>query len=172
VQGILRLLLAFLAKIHACFEIKEAGLGARHAAVKELLTDEHKRYCLTLAESNVDRKCDRIIFSDESTLSSANYGPVLVYRPRGERYNCQYMSTCKRSGRVSFRCWGWISCERAGMLHRIGHLDDLQYKHIFQNVMVSSVSMFYPDGFIHFQQDHSSILVVASSQRYVRSLSP
>ena len=48
------LLLAFLGKKHAYFEIKEAVLGARHAAVKELLTDEHKLYCLTFAESNVD----------------------------------------------------------------------------------------------------------------------
>jgi hypothetical protein len=31
-------------KNHAYFEIKEAGLGARHAAMKELLTDEHKIY--------------------------------------------------------------------------------------------------------------------------------
>ena len=70
--------------------LKEAGLRARHAALKELLTDEHKLYLLAFAESNVDRKWDRVIFSDESILSSANDGPVLVYRPRGERYNSQY----------------------------------------------------------------------------------
>ena len=40
--------------------LREAGLRARHAAVKELLTDEHKIYRLTFAESNVDRKkCSR-----------------------------------------------------------------------------------------------------------------
>jgi len=34
----------------------------------------------------------------------------------------------------------WISHEGAGVLHRIeGHLDDLQYQHILQNVMVASV---------------------------------
>jgi len=32
------------------------GLRARHAAVKELLTDEHKIHRLSFAESNVDRK--------------------------------------------------------------------------------------------------------------------
>ena len=31
--------------------LKEAGLKARHAAVKELLTDEHKLYRLAIAES-------------------------------------------------------------------------------------------------------------------------
>jgi hypothetical protein len=46
----------------------------------------------------------------------------------------------------------------AGILHRIdGHLGGLQYQHILQNVMVPSVRTFYPDGIIHFQQDHSSI---------------
>jgi hypothetical protein len=38
--------------------LKTAGLRARHAAVKELLTDEHKLYRFAFAESNVDRKWD------------------------------------------------------------------------------------------------------------------
>ena len=47
--------------------------------MKELLTDEHKLYRLAFAESNVDRKWDRVIFTDESTFTFANDGPVLVY---------------------------------------------------------------------------------------------
>ena len=138
--------------------LKAASLRARHAAVKQLLTDEHKLYRFAFAESNVDRKWDRVIFTDESTFSSANDGPVLVYRLQGERYNPQYMSTCKRSGCVSVHCWGWISHEGPGFPHSIeGHLDGLQYQQILQNVMVPSVWMLYPDGIIHLQQDHSSI---------------
>ena len=72
--------------------------------VKELLTDGHKLHRLAFAESNVNSKWDRVIFTDESTFTSANDGPVLVYRPQGERYNSQY--TRKRSGRVSVNCWG------------------------------------------------------------------
>jgi hypothetical protein len=67
--------------------LKEAGLRARHAAVKAALTDEHQLYRLAFAESSVDRQWDRVMFSDESTFSSANDRPVLVYRSRGERYN-------------------------------------------------------------------------------------
>jgi hypothetical protein len=119
--------------------LREAGLWAQQAAVKELLTDEHKLYHLAYADSNVDHKWDRVTFPDESTFTSANDGPVLIYRPRGERYNFQYMSSCTRSGRVSVLCWGWTSHEGAGMLHHIGQLDRPQYKHILQNVMVSSV---------------------------------
>ena len=35
--------------------LKAAGLSARHAAVKELLNDEHKLHRFAFAESNVDR---------------------------------------------------------------------------------------------------------------------
>jgi hypothetical protein len=37
-----------------------------------------KLYRFALAESSVDRKWDRVIFTDESAFSSANDGPVLV----------------------------------------------------------------------------------------------
>jgi len=95
-----------------------------------------------------------------------NDGADLVYRPQGERYNPQYMSTCKRSGRVSVHCWGWISHEGAGVPHRIeGQLDGLHYQHIFQNVTVPSVWMLYPEFIIHLQQDHSSIHDSSSSLR-------
>ena len=36
--------------------LRAAGYRARHAAVKELLTDEHKLYRLAFAESYVNRK--------------------------------------------------------------------------------------------------------------------
>ena len=126
-----------------------------HGAVKEVLTDEHQLYRFAFAEGNVDRKWERVIFTDESTFSLAT---VLVYRPQGERFNPQYKSTCKRSGRVSVHCCGWISREGAGVLHRIeGHLDVMRYQHILQNVMAPSVRMLYPDGIIHLQQHHSTI---------------
>jgi hypothetical protein len=78
-----------------------------------------------------------VIFSDEPTFSSADDGSALVYRPRGQRYNSQYVSTYTRSGRVSVHCWGWISHKGAGIPHRIEeHLDGVQYKHILKHVMV------------------------------------
>jgi len=141
--------------------LKASGLRARHAAVKELLTDEHKLYRFTFLKTNVDCKWDRVTFTDESTFTSANDGPVLVYRPQGQRYNPQHMPTCKRSGHVSIHCWGWISHEGTGVLHHIeGHLDGLQYQHILQNVMVPSVWMLYPDGKIHLQQDPPFMILV------------
>ena len=87
----------------------------------------------------------------------ANDGLVLVYRTQGQRYNPHYNSTCKHSGHVSVRCWLLISHEQAGVLHHTeGQLDGLHYQHILQNVMVPS----YPDGIIHLQQAHSSMILV------------
>jgi len=88
-----------------------------------------------------------------------NDGPDLVNRPQGELYSPQYMSTCKRSGSLSFHGWGCIS-------HRVeGQLDDLHYQNILQNVTMPSVWMLYPEVIIHLQQDHSSIHYSSSSLR-------
>ena len=75
-RAILKLLLAFLGKKTRLF--RDLGLRARHAAVKELHIHEHKLYRLASAESNIDRKWDRDIFTDESTFTSTNDGPVSV----------------------------------------------------------------------------------------------
>jgi len=45
--------------------LRAADLRVEHAALKELLTDEHKLYRLAFAASNVDHKLDRVIFIDE-----------------------------------------------------------------------------------------------------------
>ena len=49
--------------------LKVAGLRAQHAAVKEVLTDEHQLYRFAFTEISVGRKWDRVIFTDESTFS-------------------------------------------------------------------------------------------------------
>ena len=54
--------------------LRAAGLMARHAALNELLIDEHKLHRLAFAESNADRICDRIVFSDESILPLQTMG--------------------------------------------------------------------------------------------------
>jgi hypothetical protein len=58
--------------------LKELVSRARHAAVKGVLTDEHQLHRLAFADSSVEHQWDGVIFSDESTFSSAIDGPVLV----------------------------------------------------------------------------------------------
>jgi hypothetical protein len=122
--------------------------------VKEKLSDEHRLYRLALAEDNVDRDWGNVIFSDESVVSSANDGPVRVYRPQGTRYNAEFVKESARCGHVSVAVWGWISSRGIRLLHKIdGRLDGAQYFHILRDIMVPSVREMYPDGVIHFQQD-------------------
>jgi hypothetical protein len=54
--------------------LKEAGIIAQRAVVKDMLTDEYKLYHLAFAVSKVDHQWNRVIFSDECTFSSANVG--------------------------------------------------------------------------------------------------
>jgi transposase-like protein len=86
----------------------EAGLRSRSAVVNEKLPEEHRLHRLAFAEDNVDRDWRNVIFSDESVFSSANNGPVRVYRPQGTRYNAEYVKESARSGRVSVAVWGRI----------------------------------------------------------------
>jgi hypothetical protein len=155
VQGILRLLyqLPWIEK-YGYFETKRSWSQTQHAVMKAALIDEHKPYHLAFAESSLHRQWDGVILSDESTFSSANDGLVLVYRPWGECYNSQYMSTSTRIGCVSVHRWDWISHKGVGILHHIeDDLDGLQYKHILKHVMVPSVRVLNPDGVIQFHQD-------------------
>jgi hypothetical protein len=102
----------------------------------------------------VDRDWGNVIFSDESVLSSANDGPVRVYRHQGTRYNAEYVKESARSGSVSVAVWGWISSRGIGLFRRIdGRLNRAQYLHILREIMVPSVREMYPDGIINFKQD-------------------
>lgn len=115
--------------------LKEAGFRTRHAAVKELLTDEHQLYRLEFAEVSVDCQWDRVIFCDVSTFSSANEGASFSLQTSGRTLKLTVylgMSLSKRGGCVSVLCCGWISHELIRLQHRLdGLLDGLQSKQIF-----------------------------------------
>ena len=143
--------------------LKSAGLNSRRAAKKQKLTDEQRVYRLSFAEDNMHRDWSNVIFSDECVFSSANDGPVRVFRPSGTRHNAEYVAETWRSGRVSVACWGWMSACGIGMLHRIEQgrngrgFSGEQYMHILEHVMVPSVRVLYPEGKILFQQDQSPV---------------
>lgn len=81
-----------------------------------------------------------------------------MYRPFGTRYDPKYAATHARSGRVSVACWGWISLEGPGTIHRIcGHLNQGKYRRLLQNHMLLYTRERYPDEIIPFVQDNSPI---------------
>jgi len=100
-----------------------------------------------------------LALSDNLRLARQNDVPVLVSRPRREHYSSQYMSTYIYSDNFSVHCWDWISHEGTEMLHNIfveGHPYRFQFKHIFTNVTVPSLNLFYRNGAIQFQSKHST----------------
>ena len=101
--------------------------------LKELLIDAHILYCLACG-----LPVGQIPIHDESTLSSANDGPVVSLQESGTALPLS-VSLHPHAVVMSVHRWSCISREWAEMFHRIGHLDSLQYKHILQNVMLSSV---------------------------------
>ena len=143
--------------------LNEAGLKSRRAAKKQQLSDEHKLYRLAFAMDKIHFDWSDVIFSDECVFSSANDGPVRVFRPFGTRHDPDYVAGVYNTGRVSVACWGWMSSLGLGMLHRIEqgpdgrNLTGGQYVHILENIMVPSVRELYPDGIIKFQQDQSPV---------------
>jgi hypothetical protein len=72
--------------------------------VKAYLLMNITPYCLAFAKSNVDGEWGNSALSVESIFSSENDGPVLLTRPRGQRYDYQYMSVFASNGFVSI--WG------------------------------------------------------------------
>ncbi|XP_046986174.1 uncharacterized protein LOC124556228 [Schistocerca americana] len=82
--------------------VREGGLRAKSAAVKEALTVSQREACLAFATENGDKPLQfwrRMIFTHEKVFSTASTGKVLVYRPKGARYNRKYIYSCRRSGR-------------------------------------------------------------------------
>jgi hypothetical protein len=71
-----KLLPTFLDRNIVILTLKEAVLRAQHATLKDVLNNEHKIYCLAFAENSINCQWDTVIFSNESTFSSANGGPV------------------------------------------------------------------------------------------------
>jgi hypothetical protein len=71
-------------------KLKEAGLR-QHAAVK-IVTMNTQLYCLAFAKHSVDHQWERVMFCNKSTFSSANDGPLLVYRPQEEQHKNQYVA--------------------------------------------------------------------------------
>lgn len=150
--------------------LQEANLHARRSAVKEFLSNDHKRLRLQFAGENVHRDWTDVIFTDECTFSSANNGPAVVYRPRGARFHPQYVHHKRSCGRVSVSVWGWISSSAFGILHRIdGRLTGEQYLHILREVMLPSARLLYPDGVLQMQHDNSPIHKCRLVQEWLRS---
>lgn len=101
----------------------------------------------------------RVLFTDESSVSTFSSERVQVWRASGMRNEPEYFQKRKRSGRVSVSVWGCLSLTGLGTLHRIpGHLNGESYRDLLEHVMTPNVLDFhFPDGYFIFQQDNCGI---------------
>jgi transposase len=95
-----------------CRRVKKSDINNYVAAKKRKLTEENKQSRLLFA-LNYDLQeiqfWENMVFSDEKMFQSTNDGHVRVYRPRGTRFDENYVKALERSGRFSINTWAWIS---------------------------------------------------------------
>lgn len=140
--------------------IRQHGLLNCAASQKVRLNDETKNNRLEWAQQHIKNDqdfWDRVVFSDEKVFQSANNGRLRVYRPRGQKFDEQFVHPTDNSGRFSLHVWGWISAQGHGALHVAdGALNAPAYVQILQDVMLPSVQHRFGDSFI-FQHDNSPV---------------
>lgn len=109
--------------------LKESGIKCYRTAKKPKLSAEHRASRLVFARSHSNLDWGRVMFSDECTITSAQGSGVnFVRRPRGTRYEENYIQETTRSGRESVHLWAYFTREGPGNLVRvIGKLNSKQY---------------------------------------------
>lgn len=144
-----------------CRRIKNSELGNYAAAKKLALSDEDKqsRLLYALNYSHRDRQFwENVVFTDEKVFKNTNDGHVRVYRPRGTRFNEEYVSPTQRSGRFSVNVWAWFSYHGLGTCWRIGErFNSDSYQRICEYVMLPSVRQVYPENNFIYQQDNCPV---------------
>lgn len=140
--------------------IRETNLRC-HKPVKIFsLTATHKEnrvgYALQHLAHNMDF-WETVIFSDEKLFQSKKNGPIHVYRPRGQRFDENFIDHLNpQNFRVNF--WGWISIHGTGILWEIeGNLNSNSYINILNDVFLPSADTIFPNRNFVFQQDNCPI---------------
>lgn len=136
----------------------EAGIKSNIAAVKDILTDDHRAGRLAFARRYVNQPIDfwrRVIFTDEKSWSSTSHGRVRVRRLRKERFEKKNILNIKRSGRTSVSVWGGMWSGGLTRLSRVeGNLTAVQYVNILETNLLAFIRENFQRGErITFVQD-------------------
>jgi transposase len=92
--------------------LNEVGVRSYWSARKPFLAQRHAdqrmAWCLQhLADDEDDWR--KVLFTDESCVSSTKNGRLRVWRLKGERFTPDFITKVKRSGRFAIPVWGWMS---------------------------------------------------------------
>lgn len=149
--------------------IHDGGLGNYCAAYEIKLTEQHKQarinYCRSMLEVFREENFHKIIFTDEKTFRSDETHHVRVFRPKGQRYNQDYVCKDNSSGHIAASYWGWISCAGPGEIVATGtHYDSLKYLEILEDVAIPSIEAQFGsvDNIVYMHDNarmHTAIIV-------------
>ena len=136
--------------------LTENDLAAYRPARKPRLTDLHKIDRVAWCTENEHRDWGNVVFSDETTVCTSDHGVQFVRRPKGARYDPDYVAEVTRSGRISISCWGMMW--RDGLLDLIlvpSTLNSEKYRDWILKKKVTPFMHSHPD--LIFQQDNCKI---------------
>jgi len=133
--------------------LRKSGLFGQVSARKPLLSQSQVKRRTQWCKSYSSFKAadwDRIIFSDESRVSTFTYGRRYVWRPINARYNHRYTCKTVKYGGTSVLVWGAIRSDGNRILIKCPpRLDSLEYQHILSRglpELYDSHLVFMQDG--------------------------
>jgi hypothetical protein len=138
--------------------LNSAGLRYRIAAVKDVLTEEHRAGRLRFARRYVNMPIAfwrLVIFTDEKSWSSSAHGQIRVRRLNNQRYSRENILHIKKSGRSTVSVWGGMWLGGVTPLRRVvGNLTAVQYVNILEGTLIPYLTDYFPPGeAVTFVQD-------------------
>lgn len=139
--------------------IKKSHLKNYAAAKKVILGNEHKQARVIFALNNILREnWNSVVYTDEKVFQSCFTGNIRVYRPRGKRFNEEFVHNSEKSGRFSVNVWAWLSFRGLGVCWIVNErFNAITYRNILENIMLPSVSEHFPDQNFIYQQDNCPV---------------
>ena len=155
--------------------VHKSGLETRVAAHEIKLTEQHKRdrinHCRNMLDVFGEENFPKIIFTDEKPFDSDECRYKRVYRPKGTRYQQEYIVHDSRSGHVSANYWGWISCAGPGEIVATGtHFNSVAYIKLLDEIALPSIEAQFGDiQTVYFMHDNSPVHTARIVREYLQS---
>lgn len=149
--------------------LKEKGLFCRRPAMKTELTQAHRDARIAFIEENYHIDWEKVVFSDEKVFKSYSDRMKVVYRPKNQRYNPDYVQTVQFSGRITCGLWGFVTAGGVGELCQIStKMKSAEYVSILDEVYVPALKSMYGEGFQEFRlmQDNAPAHTSNETRRY------
>lgn len=110
-----------------------------------------------------------VVFSDEKVFKSYSDRKKVLYRPKGERFNPDYVQFHRHSGRISCGVWGFITAGGVGELVEItSRMNSAEYISIINDIYEPAVDSIYGEQKHEFllMQDNSAVHTSTATKHY------